>query len=259
MVQQLAISIGYTLYICTILYYIRRIRRLLENSFTEHPYGGHMLNPEELIWTIPAALLVIAVFQLLYLMILSSGRRRRPSQPTSPVMPRIEPGSAPPPNASNQPTTLSDAPFAPDMGTDTQAGTTASAPRRTNNMMSAGSIGKFIILNGLDGGMREMDFPSNEFGIGRFHNLDANILVALDEKSISRKHAIFICDEQIREYYLVDTNSSYGTHVMVNGEFRTLNPGKNERVYNEDVVQFGNNVTVRLVLPCETREDVNNF
>jgi len=216
-----------------------------------------MLNPLELIWSIPIILLVLAVFQLLYLMVLSSGRRRRRTSPTSPVMPRIEPGTPPPPTASAQPATLSDAPTAPDMGTDTDSGMPASRPPM--NRMPAGTIGKFIVLNGLDGGMREIDFPSNDFGIGRFHNPDANILVALDEKSISRKHAIFLCDEQIREYYLVDTNSSYGTHVMVNGEFRTLNPGKNERVYNEDVVQFGNNVTMRLVLPCETREDVNNF
>ena len=36
-------------------------------------------------------------------------------------------------------------------------------------------------------------------------------------------------------------------------QFQLLQPGVRERVYNEDVVQFGNSVTARLVLPGDTR------
>lgn len=206
---------------------------------------------ETVIWVIPAVLLVLAVFQLIYLLILSSGsgRRRRSNQPTSPVMPPIEPGVMPSSNTGSYPSTLSDAPPAPSAPEIQQPVVT------TNPMMSGSSIGKFIVLSGLQG-VTEVNFPSNKFGIGRFHNPDANILVAFDEKSISRKHAIFICDEQLREYYLVDTNSSYGTHVMIDEEYKTLSPGENERVYNEDTIQFGNNVLIRLILPTETRDAI---
>jgi pSer/pThr/pTyr-binding forkhead associated (FHA) protein len=85
------------------------------------------------------------------------------------------------------------------------------------------------------------------------------VLVALDEKSISRRHATFICDEPIREYYLKDLNSSFGTSVLINGAFEKLTPDKQERIYNEDVVQFGNVVTVRLLLPCETRASMTSL
>lgn len=115
-----------------------------------------------------------------------------------------------------------------------------------------GSIGKMIVLRGLPN-LAEILLPSNEFGIGRFYNPDNNILVALDERSISRRHATFLGDESTREYYLTDTHSSYGTRIQVEGRLEPLTPGRGQRIYHEDVVQFGNAVTLRFVLPCQTR------
>jgi pSer/pThr/pTyr-binding forkhead associated (FHA) protein len=114
------------------------------------------------------------------------------------------------------------------------------------------SVGKLVVIGGLKE-QQEIPLPSARFGIGRFFSPESNIAVALDEKSVSRKHAVFLADEQIREYYVIDTHSTYGTYLMINGSFQQLTPDKQERVYNEDVVQFGNAVRVRLLLPCETR------
>jgi hypothetical protein len=60
-------------------------------------------------------------------------------------------------------------------------------------------------------------------------------------------------DDNLREYYLTDTSSSYGTAIRKDNQLQLLTPGKRERVYNEDIVQFGNSVTVRFVLPGDTR------
>jgi hypothetical protein len=122
------------------------------------------------------------------------------------------------------------------------------------------AVGKFIVLSGLaENQMRDMAFPLAEFAIGRFLSPENNVLIALDEKSISRKHAILTCDEATREYYLKDTNSSFGTSVMINGVFEPLTPEKQERLYNEDVIQFGNVVTVRVLIPSETRASLTNL
>ena len=83
--------------------------------------------------------------------------------------------------------------------------------------------------------------------------MEANILIGLDDKSVSRKHATFVGDDQLQEYYLTDTGSSYGTYVMVGDHFEQLAAGVAEKVYNADVIQVGNNVKVRLVLPGDTR------
>jgi pSer/pThr/pTyr-binding forkhead associated (FHA) protein len=114
------------------------------------------------------------------------------------------------------------------------------------------TAGKIVIISGLNN-LTEIPLPNNNFGIGRFYHPENNILVALDDKSISRRHATFSGDDLLREYYLTDTNSSYGTNLRKDGQFQLLKPGQRERLYNDDVVQFGNNVTVRFVLPGDTR------
>ncbi len=122
------------------------------------------------------------------------------------------------------------------------------------------AVGKFIVLSGLaENQAKDMAFPSAEFAIGRFISPENNVLIALDEKSISRKHAVLTCDEATREYYLKDTNSSFGTSVMINGVFEQLTPEKQERLYNEDVIQFGNVVTVRVLIPSETRASMTSL
>jgi hypothetical protein len=177
----------------------------------------------QLLWIIPAVLAVIAVLQILYLLALSvapGGRRKPVKQPSAPIMPTTPQGGLnPAPSYSAAPVV---------------------------------SAGKMVILGGLSN-LTEIPLPNNNFGIGRFYHPENNILVALDEKSISRRHATFSGDDTLREYYLTDTSSSYGTGIRKDNQFQLLTPGKRERVYNEDVVQFGNSVTVRFVLPGDTR------
>jgi len=173
------------------------------------------------LWIIPITLLVIVVFQVIYIIWLARALRgkRASRRPTTPIMP-------------TQP---------PTDGLDS-----------TNHRLADGTLGKLVIIKGVPD-LKEIPLPSNSFRIGRFYNPDSNVLVAFDERSISRQHALFVSDETTREYYLTDTNSSYGTRVQIAHRFEPLPPGREQRIYNEDVVQFGTAVTARFVLPCETR------
>lgn len=178
-------------------------------------------------WIIPLTLLILAALQgiyLLWLMYAPSGSTRPPRQPGTPIMPTS------PENMMNTAPPLYGRP----------------APRVTE--------GKMVVIGGISG-QKEIPLPGSNFSIGRFYNSERGILVAFDEKSISRQHATFSGDDARQEYYITDTNSSYGTALQKNGRFELLTPGKRERIYNEDIVQFGNLVTVRFVLPGETRAE----
>ncbi len=183
------------------------------------------MDTTQLAWMIPVTLLLIAVLQILYLVWLMywpTGRKTT-GQQGSPVMPTMpESDFATPPSPYN------------------------SVPPGVS------SIGKLVILSGVSN-LTEVPLPVGSFGIGRFYNEEGNILVALDERSVSRRHATFVSDESTREYYMTDTNSSYGTRIRIGNQFEPVTPGSGERIYNEDVVQFGNVVTVRFILPCDTR------
>lgn len=205
------------------------------------------LTLDQLIWAVPLALLVLAVLQVLYLLLLNYAPVRREApprvqeQPSAPIMPPIRSGGGDMPIAMPPPQP------------------TVVLPGTTSNALSPGAatrqlegIGKFVIVSGVKN-PGEIPLPSNHFTIGRFVNTGSNVLIGLDEKSISRKHATFICDDQLREYYLVDMHSSFGTSIMINGQLRPLTPDQQERVYNEDLVQFGSVVRVRLVLPTGKR------
>lgn len=213
-------------------------------------------NIVQILWMVAIALAVVAVLQMLHLLYLglTMNRRSEPQRPAQPIMPTQPPASM----VSTQTTPyVSPAPPAPAM----TPGMTSSQPVQPavyRAMPTAGSVGKFVILSGLTG-QREIPLPSSSFVIGRFYSPENNVLMAMDEKSISRKHAQFLSDEQIREYYLVDMSSTYGTFLLLGGQFEQLKPEKQERVYNEDVVQFGNNVRVRLILPCETRSSTTRL
>ena len=187
------------------------------------PIEEPRMDLSQLLWIVPAVLAVIAVLQILYLLVLTvapGGRRKPVKQPAAPIMP-----------------------------TTPQGGLTSAPSYSPAPIVSAG---KLVLLSGLPN-LTEIPLPNNNFGIGRFYHPENNILVALDEKSISRRHATFMGDDNLREYYLTDTSSSYGTSIRKDNQFQLLTPGKRERVYNEDVVQFGNVVTLRMVLPGDTR------
>ena len=114
-----------------------------------------------------------------------------------------------------------------------------------------------VIIGGLE--TREIPLPGTQFRIGRFYSPENNVLVGIDEKSVSRKHAALRVAAHGREYYIQDVGSTYGTHLIAEGRFDRLTPGRDERVYNNDVIQFGSTVQVRLVLPCETRSAITQL
>jgi hypothetical protein len=182
----------------------------------------------QIMWIAIIILLVIAILQILYVFWLSvSMREARPArQPSGPIMPTTPQG----------------------MNTNAQF---------QNPAVRIGA-GKMVVVSGLSG-QKDIPVPGNNFGIGRFYSPESNILVAFDEKSISRRHAIFMGDESLGEFYLTDTNSSYGTSVRKENKFELLTPGQRERIYNEDVVQFGNSVTIRFLLPSATRAAATRF
>jgi hypothetical protein len=241
--------------------------------------GDLYIDVRFLIWLIPLWLFVMLLIQLVYLIFLNYAPARKEAQgPSGPIMPvrYVPPSSIPVP----QPVTVqpvgqpqTSAPIAPitpgqpvpagqsimsGQGVPTTMGQPVMMDSAPMPQRSTHAVGKMIVLQGLDT-MKELSLPSPNFFIGRFYSPEANVLVALDEKSISRRHAAFICDEPIREYYLRDLASSFGTSVLINGTFEKLTPDKQERIYNEDVVQFGNLVTVRLLLPCETRASMTSL
>lgn len=101
----------------------------------------------------------------------------------------------------------------------------------------------------------ELPLPADKFIIGRYYHPESNILVPLDERSMSRRHAQFSGDTERREYYLTDLQSSYGTALQRPGNagLLPLTPGTRMRIYNEDLVQFGQTVVVKFILPGEPR------
>lgn len=171
------------------------------------------------LWVGALAMGVLALLQLLYLSILLIPKRgaRPVRQPAGPVMPTHPAGID---------------------------------GRKTTIALVSG--GKMVVLNGLPNN-DDIPLPNNSFIIGRYYHPENNIHVALDEKSISRRHASFQGDDTRREYTLTDTNSSYGTALHVGDKLQPLPPGQKFRIYNGDVIQFGQAVTVRFVLPGEGR------
>jgi len=116
---------------------------------------------------------------------------------------------------------------------------------------NSSSYGKFVIAAGVNM-MGDIPLPSKQFGIGRFLDEGSGILVAIDEKSISRKHAQLRIDSA-GNYILKDTNSTYGTFLVEGNQPRQFAAGSEERVYKNDIIQFGQVVRVRLDIPGEDR------
>lgn len=224
---------------------------------------------EQLRWIIPVTLGIVLLIQLVYLAFLSRIPKARETAPPPPVLPPVQPYT-PPPVAAPAPPVVSTAPPAPVMPSASvssapaaaaipPAPVSATAPTiATPRPAASAGLGKMLVLAGVEG-VSEIALPAKEFTIGRFYNPENDILIGLDERSVSRKHARFIVDDSTREYYLKDTASSFGTFLLINGQFEQLAANVQERVYNEDVIRFGNVVTVRLILPIETRGTVTNI
>lgn len=190
-------------------------------------------------FTVPAALVTVLLVQTIYWTLLRArvggGRRRRRREPSEPIMP-TKPGES--------------------ITYAAGAGDRLGSGEGTPQLGVAGVVEepRMVILNGLPN-VTDIRMPQNkaEFGVGRFYNEEHDILIALDERSISRRHARIRMDNANREYFVWDTSSSYGTSIRRGDTFEALTPGNEERVYNGDVIKFGSAVTVRLVLPGDTR------
>ncbi len=234
------------------------------------------------VWILPVALFILTLLLLIYLAVLNwmplrketapaSGRQRQPSStsvqnavvltppmppqappqyqmPPQPQYPSAPPQYAPPQYASAPPQYAPPPPQYPGA---------PPAQFRPPDATELDSLGKMVIVAGLE--PREIPLPSAQFAIGRFYSPENNVLISIDEKSVSRQHASLRVAGNGREYYLQDVGSSYGTHLFVEGRVDRLTPGQEARVYNNDVVQFGSAVQVRLILPCETRSAVTQL
>jgi hypothetical protein len=175
------------------------------------------------LWVAVLVLAALAALQFAYLLWLNLAPvlfNRKPRTPKDPIMPTVP-----------------------------QGGVTSAPPNASALRVDAG---KMVVVSGLMG-VSEISFPSSRFNIGRFYAPETEVLVALDEKSISRRHATFEGDDALRQYTLTDTDSSYGTFIQREGRWVRLNPRQRERIYHDDLVQFGNQVTVRFVLAGERR------
>lgn len=134
---------------------------------------------------------------------------------------------------------------------------TAAVQHSSNGVSMVPVEGQLVVLSGLLN-RDVIPLPGNQFGIGRFRSEPDKILVALDERSVSRRHAVFHADG-IGLYSLTDTHSSYGTFVRKGVTFEPLQPGQREPLYNGDEVRFGQHVTVRFELPGDTRSSATQL
>ena len=177
---------------------------------------------QNLLWILPLTLFLIAIIQFLYWFFLNnsvpSETNTKPSSVTSPVMPTY-------------PDNLVDRPL-----TGTGGGIVREPQPETTALGDV--VPKMIMLNHPKG-RKEIKLPDvPSYGMGRFYNREYNILIALDERSISRRHAVLSRDASSNQYYLSDTNSSYGTSIKRGETYTPMTPGEEERIYHKDMVQY---------------------
>lgn len=205
------------------------------------------MDQSTMIWIIPAIPAAIGVLLLLQWLLLTilpvrnqeSGVSSRAS--AAPVMPAPTPMSAPP-----QPVYAPPPPM-------------PAAPAYAPIMPPADGIARMAIISGLPN-LQEYPLPGTMFLLGRFFAPEQNIQIGMDEKSVSRRHAQFRANPAAREFYISDLGSSFGTSlVMPDGMVTRLQPNREERLYNGDIVQFGNGVRTRFILPCEARSSVTQL
>lgn len=196
-----------------------------------------------LFFYLPFGLGLIAVIQIMYIVFLSFTSQTEASsrQPTSPVMPANTDGAWSQSRLSQG---------LPEILSQVGAG-----PMTGGMSTDHGLMGRFVIEAGTPEvlALKEFDFPADEFVIGRYEDTRHNVLLSIDEPSVSRRHCFFEGDEDLQEYYLTDEESTYGTYLLKQEQFVPLSPNIPERLYNQDVIQIGGKVRLRVILPTETR------
>lgn len=202
--------------------------------------------PTELspIWIVPAVLGILAILLLLVWLYTnatagSPAESAQPARPQTPVAqaapPPQQPVYAPPP----QPT------YAPPPQP-------AYAPPKVEGM------GRVAVLSGVPQ-LGEYAITAPTFYVGRFVAADQQVMIGLDEKSVSRKH-LMVRSTPAHEYFVSDAGSTFGSSLIsADGTMTRMTPGKEERIYNGDIVQLGNAVRLRFMLPTEMRSSVTQL
>lgn len=122
---------------------------------------------------------------------------------------------------------------------------------------AAPQVASYSVIAGLPNGPVNERLPSqSDFGVGRFYNEAANILMGFEESSVSRNHArIRVVNGQ---YYISDASSSYGTFLRQGGgSFQQLPADQEMPLNNGDVVRFGSQVVVQFALPAASTPPSN--
>lgn len=219
--------------------------------------------PENLspLWILPGILLVITVLLLIYWLILTvapvrerqeAGAKASPT-PSTPVQAVQNPVVLTPPPAANPYMSTPPAyPSAPPAYSQPPTGYPSPAPAAP-----VSGLGSITVLSGAP--PQDIPLPGPQFAIGRFFAAEQGVLVGLDEKSISRRHAMIRANPATREFFLQDGGSSYGTIMLVEGRMDKLTPNVETKLYNGDIVQLGNAVRIRFNLPNEMRSSATQL
>ena len=195
-------------------------------------------------WIVPAVFGVLTVL-LLLVWLYTNATAGSPSESSAPARPQtpVSQTAAPPPAPVYAP------PPQPAYAPPPQP---AYAPPKVEGM------GRVAVISGAPQ-LGEYPITLPTFYIGRFVAADQQVMIGLDEKSVSRKH-LMVRVTPAREYYVSDVGSTFGSSlVSADGTVTKMTVGKEERIYNGDMVQLGNSVRLRFMLPTEMRSSVTQL
>lgn len=123
------------------------------------------------------------------------------------------------------------------------------------SMVTVLEVMQLIVKNGSNA-EKIYDLKSGEVYVGRLENPEEGILIALDEKSVSRRHAKLTANNEIDELSIQDCGSSYGTQLF-HGDAPPLSLEANKEyvLRNGDILQFGSLIQAQVVLPGASSSD----
>lgn len=194
-------------------------------------------------WIVPAVFGVLTIV-LLLVWLITNATAGSPSEASAPAKPQAPVAqAAPPPAPVYAPPPPAYAPPPPQP---------AYAPPKVEGM------GRVAVISGVPQ-LGEYPITLPTFYVGRFVAADQQVMIGLDEKSVSRKHLMVRCTPA-REYYVSDAGSTFGSSLVSgDGTVTRMTVGKEERIYNGDIVQLGNVVRLRFMLPTEMRSSVTQL
>ncbi|HYO87521.1 MAG TPA: FHA domain-containing protein [Candidatus Limnocylindrales bacterium] len=195
------------------------------------------------VWIVPAVLGVITLLLLIVWLFTSmtTGSKNEPAQAARPQQPVSQ--AAAPPMASYAP------PPAPAY---------APPPQPAYAAPKVEGLGRVAVIAGA-APLGEYPIAMTSFYIGRFVAADQQVMIGLDEKSVSRRH-LMVRSTPAKEYFVSDAGSTFGSSIISSdGTMTRMTAGKEERIYNGDIVQLGNAAQVRFILPTEMRSSVTQL